>query len=250
MARIVFGTIITDIRGRIGGQTFSRNGSGNYVKNQAAVNNFASPNRTIRRNLVQFFSRQWATIGPFAQSSWNTFAQTVTFTRPGDGSVYSLSGFNCYQKYNQIAALGQYDAANNVQDYTGLPLFTLPPGTGVPPLSLSWIGAPTITTGSPDVIDLANSLDFGGTAVLPASWLLIIKASPVISPGRKNFSNNVRFIQTFPGGTDFSNPQDIGPTFDAIRGSLPSTGRIGFSVGAIDLDTAAQAVDQNQVFDY
>lgn len=71
---------ITAIRGTIGGQTFSSNKGGIYVKNWAKPSNPMTPAQTALRNMFGSVVRSWKLLTESQRNDWNAYAQGRTTT--------------------------------------------------------------------------------------------------------------------------------------------------------------------------
>lgn len=71
---------ITAIRGTIGGQTFSSNKGGIYVKNWAKPTNPMTPAQTALRNMFGSVVRTWKLLTDAQRNDWNAYAEGRTYT--------------------------------------------------------------------------------------------------------------------------------------------------------------------------
>lgn len=98
-ALILFGGGVSELRGSIGGTTFSRNSSGAYARNRTKPVN---PNTTKQSNIRALFSsiaQSWRTLTQAQRLTWRTLAPT--FPRVNKlGQTVPLTGFQLYQKCN------------------------------------------------------------------------------------------------------------------------------------------------------
>ena len=167
MASIKLGTLVTDIRGAVGGTIFSRNRGGAYArKNTSPTNPMTSDQTTVRATMANV-SAEWRNLTSAQKNAWNAAAPNFPYLdKFGDSREYS--GQQLFLKMNlMIFAL---DPAAT--------LTTSPPA----PQSLTAISQATIT-----LTNVAGVLTFTGTinsaTVLPAGQELVAYASAGKSAG-------------------------------------------------------------------
>jgi len=136
---VKLGTIITGIRGTIGGATFSRNKSGTYVKPWAQGSNPRTERQTLHRSLFATIPSNWRALSDAQRAAWDIFAllpaqqQTDPF-----GQTYYLSGYQWYMRCNTRLL------------QAGRSLITAPPSAGYP-------AAPTLSTWTPHSTATGNT---------------------------------------------------------------------------------------------
>lgn len=98
MALIAFGGGILDARGSIGGQVFSRNRFGAYIRARTTPINPNTYRQANRRELVGLYSQKWADDLTDAQrASWAVYAAGTTWTNKL-GQTVQLTGFNHFMR--------------------------------------------------------------------------------------------------------------------------------------------------------
>lgn len=104
MARIIYGSIVTNIRGSVGGTTFQKNAYGFTVKNKP---NIIKPNtfdQQTSKSIIAFLTTQWTLSSDSFRTQWNTYAAMFPqFSKHNPSAV--LSGFAVYLKRNYYALL-------------------------------------------------------------------------------------------------------------------------------------------------
>lgn len=130
--------VVTEISGKVGGQSYSRNGGGAYVRNISKPLNGQTTSQTTVRSSVATLSRAWAGLTAAQQAAWNSFgALQIKTNRIGHKSPQS--GFNAFVQYNQVLA------------NAGVAMISVPPSTvsiaALTSLSLTAVhaGATTVT---------------------------------------------------------------------------------------------------------
>jgi hypothetical protein len=100
MALIKYGGGVTEMSGKMGGNVFSRNRYGAYVRKLTTPVNPASDRQVIARARVSSMADRWNnTLTEAQRVSWNVYAAAVSvLNRLGD-SIY-LTGFNHYIRSN------------------------------------------------------------------------------------------------------------------------------------------------------
>lgn len=79
MALISFGTIVTNMRGKVGGSVFSANSAGATVRNKTIPKRRTTDIKSATNNLWQYFMQVWLTLSASDQDDWNAYALNFTF---------------------------------------------------------------------------------------------------------------------------------------------------------------------------
>jgi hypothetical protein len=107
MAKIKFGMIVTDGRGKLGGQVFSKNRGGAYIRSKVTPTNPQSTAQTIVRQSFAEYSQNWSALSAALISAWNaavsSWSRTDIF-----GDLRNPTGKNLYLRLNQNATLAGY----------------------------------------------------------------------------------------------------------------------------------------------
>jgi len=112
MALIKFGGGVLDARGSIGGNVFSRNRYGNYMRARTApVNPQTQRQSAIRAIMAEVSARWFNVLTEENRGSWNDFAANHPSTNKL-GEVISLSGFNQFVRSNVAAKTAGLDYIN------------------------------------------------------------------------------------------------------------------------------------------
>jgi len=126
MALIQMGGGILDARGSIGGQVFSRNRFGNYIRARTTPVNPASSRQNAVRTAIQSLSQRWANVLTAAQrAAWEVYASAIS-RQNKLGAAIKLTGFNMYVRSNTP----RVQAGATVID-AGPTTLTLPPADTV-----------------------------------------------------------------------------------------------------------------------
>jgi hypothetical protein len=95
MALIQLGSIVTDIKGSIGGVTFSRNRSGITAKAKLVGKKATTQKQQIELQNNNLLRQQWQALTLTQKQVWNDYASLHTKTNRY-GKVKSLTGFNWF----------------------------------------------------------------------------------------------------------------------------------------------------------
>lgn len=176
MAKIKFGMMMTDARGKLGGQVFSKNNAGNYVRTKVTPNNPQSIAQSSARALFSAISQQWSGLTQAVRDSFDAavadWARTDIF-----GDLRNPTGKNLFQRLN-----------NQAQSAGLSPVVTVPAKLTMPDDIVTSvviaIGAGTLTlTG-------ANT---------SASTQIMLSATPSLTQGTKFVKNRLAVITNFAG---------------------------------------------------
>lgn len=102
MAKIKFGMMMTDARGKLGGQVFSKNNAGNYVRTKVTPSNPQSIAQSNARALFSAISQQWSGLSQGVRDSFDSavsdWSRTDIF-----GDLRNPTGKNLFQRLNNQA---------------------------------------------------------------------------------------------------------------------------------------------------
>lgn len=181
MARIKFGMMMTDARGKLGGQVFTKTRSGATVRTKVTPVNPKTSFQGSVRNAFANISRRWALLDPEERNGWNAavgeYAKTNVF-----GDTYLPSGKSLFQQINNNLTTVGATVVNTVPASRQTTLF-------------DFTGA-QLDVGTGDII-----LDIVLPAPVPASCKVVFEATAPNSPGRYNFSGQYRQFHTSSGAT-------------------------------------------------
>ena len=104
MATIKLGATVSDIRGSIGGTTFSRNGGGAYAKARIKGTNPNTAAQQLVRSIISGMIGFWAALTAQVRTDWGVYASQVPFiNRLGDS--INLSGYNMFCRTKALLEL-------------------------------------------------------------------------------------------------------------------------------------------------
>lgn len=182
MARIKFGMMMTDARGKLGGHVFTKARSGATVRTKVSPTNPQSVAQGVVRSRFASLSQSWSSLDEAQRLSWNALALATGKTNIF-GDKYFPSGKNLFVAVN-----------SNVLLAGGTIIVNAP----------SNITMPAITA-----FDGAIELDLGNFALLtevagaiPANTTAVYLASPPSSAGVYNFSGKHYVFHTISAESD------------------------------------------------
>lgn len=218
MAKIMFGAIATDARGKIAGVVYSKNAAGAYIRQKVSPTQSLTTRRGAVRTRITNLSKYWsATLTPAQISAWNAFAKNNPVSDVF-GRSQTLSGIQTFCRLNaQILNVGGVQ----IDD---------PPGS----LTISGITtiAVTATAGSPDVFSIAFT-----PTPLDASVRLNVFATQPLPSGRTFTKSFMRWIQSSTAAQ--ASPLNAAAAYLAKFGAMTAGTKIGVLVNVVDEDTGA-----------
>lgn len=201
MAKIKWGLVVTDGRGKLGGHVLSKNRSGAIVRTKVSPANAQTTAQQLVRNRLTTYSQGWRSLTQAQRDAWNAavgdFQRTNVF-----GDLVSPSGFNLYQRLN-----------NNIVNVGGTPITTPPAVVGVTPSTLSGIVA--IIAG--DVLTCAFS------PTVAADMAVKVFATAPLSAGRNYVKSDFRQVTVLDAAE--TSTYDLYAEYVAKFGSIGSPGQ-------------------------
>lgn len=179
MAKIKFGMMMVDARGKLGGQVFSKNAGGAYVRTKVTPTNPNTSAQATARALFASISAGWSALTAAQRAAWNnavaSWAKTDIF-----GDLKNPTGKALYQRLNNQAQSAGLSAVTSVPAKAEMP-------DDIVTAAQFGIAATTLTlTG-------ANT---------DASTQVMLFATPVVTDGTKFVKNRLRNIINFAGNAD------------------------------------------------
>lgn len=121
MPLIKFGGGITEMRGSLGGNVYSRNRYGAYMRARTVPVNPNTPSQQAVRASMAFLTDRWAqTLTAGQRTAWNLYGATVPMLNKL-GEAMNLTGFNHYIRSNL-----EYKRTFNAQQDAGPTVFEIP----------------------------------------------------------------------------------------------------------------------------
>src|SRR5690625_930222 len=215
---IKFGSIVVGGRGTLGGQVYSHNRGGDYVRNNATPVNPQTPSQMESRALLAQFSSGWNQLSQAMINAWNAAAQNFPRTNVF-GDQKFLSGKNLYTSLNkELLTVGQ-------------------PAIDEPPMPQE-VTVPTEISNISAMDDGTLTFDVENTAV---GDQLVLIATPPVSAGTSFVKNKLRVVATM-AATANTTSADIGAAYVAKFGAIEENDKI--FVGAYAVNTVGQRSPQ------
>lgn len=100
MARIIYGSVITDIKGSIGGITFQKNGSGQIARLKPRKVKTTTQKQKAQHPRLKEVQKEWNELSLVNKISWNDFAG-INNKIGLDGNPKTLTGYQWFLSINQ-----------------------------------------------------------------------------------------------------------------------------------------------------
>lgn len=213
--------MMTDARGKVGGQVFSKNRGGAYVRTKVSPINPQTAAQTTARAALAGFSAGWRALTAAQRLAWNNAVQDFQ-TTDVFGDIKTPSGIDLYIRINcNLAKIGV--AA----------ISTPPLPTNVPPL-----------TGLALVADVSDaSFEISATeATAGANIKLYVEATPCLSPGKSFVKSEFRAIDA--SAANVALPYDVGTEWLAKFGVLTAGQKVFARVRSVSTTTGLESLPQ------
>ena len=178
MTKVKFGMMMTDARGKLGGQVFSKNRAGAYVRTKVTPVNGRTIAQMFNRNILGSLSAAWNSLTLAQIAAWNSAVDAWKSTDVF-GDLRKPTGKNLYTGLNK----------NLLQ--SGQATISLPPEKQ---------DLPIITATGVVVDDTASTITFTGYSTVPADHVLQISATEMLPNGVNYVKNRLRVIMYVPAG--------------------------------------------------
>ena len=200
MAKLKFGMMVVEGRGKLGGHVLSRNRGGAYARTKVTPVNPSTSYQQGARNRLAARAQGWRGLTQAQRDAWNAavsdFARTDIF-----GDIRNPSGQNLFVLIN----------VNLVN--SGLATVSVPPvAMATPPIVAT---SATIAVGT-------TQFDVAFTGAGLVTDAIHIWATDGLSPGISYAKNRLRFIGSVAGNT--ASPEDIWALYVA-RFGVPTVGQ-------------------------
>ncbi|MBA7709082.1 hypothetical protein ES703_117990 [subsurface metagenome] len=204
MALIKFGGGITEMRGSIAGNVYSRNRYGAYARARTKpINPNTARQQAVRAAVAALTVRWSSTLTSLQRTAWDLYASNVPMKNKLGETIY-LSGFNHYIRSNTALMRGGISTID-----AGPVIFELPDQD--PLLSFTASEATSQATVTFD--------DGFAWCSEDDAWMEIYAGKPQ-NPQRNFFDGPWRVCGFFPGdsGAPVTTPQDVGYQFQIAQG--------------------------------
>lgn len=96
MAKIAFGVVVSEARGKVGGGVFTKTRSGSVLRRRAIPTNPQSALQTAVRAILASVAAMWRTLTDAQRDAWDAAASAITRRQSVSGQSYSPTGFNYF----------------------------------------------------------------------------------------------------------------------------------------------------------
>jgi len=217
--KVLYGQIISEARGKLGGLVASKNTYGNYMRNKVTPANPQTSEQVIARNRLSTISSAWSSLTDEQRQAWNGFASQVSRLNIFGNNV-PLTGFNMFQKLNNIVLLC---GGSIMQD---IPSMDKP--DSLTSLSINGIDTDTL------------SIAFAPTPI-PANNKLVVFATPPLSAGVNFVDSEFRLIKVVnPAAVS---PLTLSTEYLSKFGTIPSGKRVFVSAYLANSETGFTSLE-------
>lgn len=194
--KIKWGMMMTDGRGKLGGQVASKNRSGAYVRTKVTPVNPRTSYQSAVRQMLAIVSKSWDTLSENARTSWNAAADSGDWNRNDIfGDSRKPTGKNLFTSINLVS-----------QRTTNTPILQVPRKAGFAVSNTS-----TFTAGIGDIPgQLSANLVVQVSGDITTGTRFEVQATPPVSAGRFYFENEYRFISATNAVTEGANTLNLG----------------------------------------
>ena len=207
MATIRFGGGVSDIRGSIAGNTFSRNANGAYMRNRTVGYNANTAKQQAVRQTFGALARLWKTLTAAQKQSFQDQVTNYTYTnRLGETATYTA--FQLFVKVaNQLASVGV------------APVLLMQAPVELPSYDITQAGFDV------SVGEFTFLMSSSSGADVPSGAYLVIEITGVLSAGvYKPKSSMFRQLQVLPPESDTSATTLTASAYINIFGAAPAEG--------------------------
>lgn len=194
-AKVKYGEMIADMRGKINGTVHSKNRFGSYMRNKTSPVNPQTSSQSGVRNSFSTFAQGWRSLTAAERNSWIAAAEAFTKTNVFGDNV-KMTGANLYMSLNR-----------NIATAGGVAITT-------PPLPAAVTGITSLSI-DPDVSDATILATYA--PAIPATGTVLVFATAPQSAGINFVKNKYRFIEAIVAA-DVS-PYDITAAYEAKFGA-------------------------------
>lgn len=177
MAKIKFGMMMTDARGKLGGQVFSKNRAGAYVRTKVTPANPRTSTQMLSRSILGLLSASWSGLTEAQRRAWN----------------------NAVNDWQKTDVFGDSRKPTGKNLFTGLNKELLQSGQ-------SQLNLPPEKEIMPELDELTPVVEISATEVVlgvgnvPVGFVLQVSATPSMTAGTSFIDDKLRVIGYQPAG--------------------------------------------------
>ena len=218
MAKIKFGAMMVDASGKLGGQVFSKNRGGAYIRTKTTPLNPQTTAQMSIRGIFASISSAWSGLSEASRQSFNnlvsSYARTDIF-----GDLRNPSGKNLFQRLNQNLAISGQDNIIICSQPQEVPFANL---------------SEVVLNSDDSEINLSYSGNATGSKV-------VVWATPPLSAGTSFVKNKLRQIGVLDGAEGIS--VNIVNEYIAKFGAFQDDSNIYFGVRVINSNGQASPLE-------
>jgi len=200
--KVTMGIIVSEARGKVSGNVFSKNKGGAIVRNRVTPINRRSTSQQNQRQQLAALAASWRGLTDAQRAGWN--AASPNFPQSDNlGQTIFLSGEQLYIRCNlNLLLIGESQIVD------------APTPTSFDVLAF--------TSLSPDAS--AGTIGLAFSPTVPAGFAMVVRATAPYSAGKSFVPQSAfRFIDAIAAAQ--TSPQAIGPAYVAVHGAI--TGATG-----------------------
>lgn len=180
--KIKWGMMMTDGRGKLGGQVASKNRAGAYVRTKVTPINPRTSYQSAVRQMLAIVSKGWDMLDEKLRQSWNSAADSGEWNRTDVfGDSRRPTGKNLFTSINLVS-----------RRVTNTGILDVPQKASFASSVPESLAVVVVGGGQPSVIDLGIRV----TGNFLSGTRFEIQATPPVSQGRSYFENDYRLIST------------------------------------------------------
>lgn len=218
MAKIKFGMMMTDASGKLGGQVFSKNRGGSYVRTKKTPSNPQTTAQMAIRGIFASISSGWSSLTEQVRNSYEGFVADYGRTDIF-GDVRNPTGKNLYQRLNQNLAI------------SGQPLLAVCPAPSEVPFANLVEVVGNVTE---EILNVDTAGNTTGSKV-------VIWATPSLSQGTKFVKNRLRQIYVANGAAALGT--NVWEDYVAKFGAPVAGANVYFAVRVINANGQASPLE-------
>jgi len=99
MARVIYGSIVTELRGKLGGHIFSKSGTGYFMSTFKKAVNTSSVSSLAAKSAMFNVASAWSALNVGQRTAWKNVAMVTTFYN-SMGTAYTPTGYQLFSFIN------------------------------------------------------------------------------------------------------------------------------------------------------
>lgn len=207
--KIKYSALVMGVSGKLNGSVGATNKGGAYLRNKGVTSNPNTPAQAAVRSRFGSLSSQFRGLTSSQIAAWNTAAATFPIIdRLGDTRYLSGLGLFVQLNSNLVAA--------------GLSVIENPPAKQAFPAFVGLTMSGTVSAGA--ITELLGEATFS-ESLASGSFVIMVKASPVVSASISNAKNLMRSVAAVPVSAGSSSEVDLLVPYVARFGASASVGQ-------------------------